>query len=613
MSAAPRSETGRLRFVPSIDGLRALAVTAVVVYHIGASWLPGGYLGVDLFLVISGYLITSILIGERERDGKIDLRRFWARRARRLLPALILMIAVTLLAFVILHPGEVARLRWAVGASLGYVANWYFVFADIPYFEQFGRPSSFEHLWSLAVEEQFYILWPPVLLAALVLLRRRAILVLVLGGGAVSTLIAWRMFEPFSDPSRIYYGTDTRAVGLLVGVAAALCWPLGTCARDPRRTVRLLLDGIGLIGLLGVTIFWAQLEDIDEQLYRGGFLVFALAAALLLVPSSLPGSLLGRCLAAPPLRWVGTRSYGIYLWHWPVLMLTREGTDVSISGTLLITLQIVLTVALAAASYRFVETPVRRDGLAAVRRALGIGRDTGSRLSTRVAAWTAVAVICGLVPVVALLPGSTPKIPGLTPPQASAAPETTPTGPERSPSMHARAGSKPTVVNVAATFPKGRVLAFGDSVMLSAAHQLQAALGPKALIDAVVARQFRDAVQPLLTKVKATKPPTVIIHLGTNGYIPFPALKEAMEGLHDVPLVVLVNTYSGKKWERSANDGLAYAAKTWRNVTLVDWHKTADAAKGLLVDGAHPNPEGAKLYATTIASAVLKAQTAATP
>ena len=213
--STPSSRQGppRLPYMPGVDGLRALAVAAVVIYHLGAGWLPGGFLGVNVFFVISGYLITSLLLAEHRRTGRIELRRFWLRRGRRLLPALFVMIVVVLAVMVLVHPGEVARLRGAVLASFGYVANWYFAFAHVSYFEQFGRPSILQHLWSLAVEEQFYLLWPPIIVLGLMLLGRRWLLAGVCVLIAGSTALAWMLWAPFTDPSRIYYGTDTRAVG----------------------------------------------------------------------------------------------------------------------------------------------------------------------------------------------------------------------------------------------------------------------------------------------------------------------------------------------------------------------------------------------------------------
>ena len=204
----------RLPYMPGVDGLRALAVGVVVAYHAGATWLPGGFLGVNVFLVISGFLITSLLLQERRASGRIDLRRFWLRRARRLLPAVAVMVAVVLAVMLVLHPGEVGRLRGAVVSSVFYVTNWYQIAAEQSYFARFARPSVLQHLWSLAVEEQFYLLWPPVLAAGIATLGRRRLLYGVLAGMAASTVLAAVLWAPRADPSRIYYGTDTRAAGL---------------------------------------------------------------------------------------------------------------------------------------------------------------------------------------------------------------------------------------------------------------------------------------------------------------------------------------------------------------------------------------------------------------
>lgn len=336
--------------MPGVDGVRALAVGAVVAYHAGAGWLPGGFLGVDVFLVISGYLITSLLLAERRATGSIDLVRFWMRRARRLLPAVVVMIAVVLAAMAILHPDEVGRLRGAVGASLAYVTNWYQVLAEQSYFAEFARPSVFQHLWSLAVEEQFYLLWPPILAACIATVGRRRLVAGVVAGIVASTVLAWVLFTPGGDPSRIYYGTDTRLGGLLVGVCLAFAWPVERLAGAARRGAGALLDAAGVGALAVLAALLLTMGEFESRLYRGGFLLVALVTAVVLAVVAHPSSRLGRVFSAPLLVWIGVRSYGIYLWHWPVLMLTRPDRDVPFSGFGLATVQIALTVALAAAS-----------------------------------------------------------------------------------------------------------------------------------------------------------------------------------------------------------------------------------------------------------------------
>src|ERR687893_4241 len=218
----------RLPYMPGLDGLRALAVIAVLLYHAGLSWIPGGFLGVEVFFVISGYLITAMLLAEWRVRGRVDLKAFWLRRARRLLPALYLLLLVTLAYPVVFLPGEVAGLRNDALAAFGYVTNWYLVFGQESYFEAVGRPSLLKHLWSLAVEEQFYLLWPPVLAVGLSVgakrWRQRRVLIVALAGAVTSALLMVILYRPEADPSRIYFGTDTRATGLLLGAALAFWW-----------------------------------------------------------------------------------------------------------------------------------------------------------------------------------------------------------------------------------------------------------------------------------------------------------------------------------------------------------------------------------------------------
>ena len=261
----------RLPYMPGVDGLRALAVATVFMYHAGATWLPGGFLGVDFFLVISGYLITSLLVAEQQGTGRLDLWRFWLRRARRLLPALFLALAGTLVAMLILHWEEVARLKGAVLASLAYVTNWYFVVADVPYFEQFGRPNVFTHLWSLAVEEQFYLFWPLVLAVVLIVFRLPVWVlgVLAAAGATFSTWWAWHLYDPYELPWRIYYGTDTRAVGLFVGILGAVLLPPGRLKAMGSWVARAGMEVLGLAALAGVLWCMFTINEFESPLYQG--------------------------------------------------------------------------------------------------------------------------------------------------------------------------------------------------------------------------------------------------------------------------------------------------------------------------------------------------------
>jgi peptidoglycan/LPS O-acetylase OafA/YrhL len=362
----------RLPYRPGLDGVRAVAVLAVLLYHGQVGWARGGFLGVDVFFVLSGFLITGLLLSEWRRWGSVDLRAFWLRRARRLLPALFLVLtAVSASAAALSSPAGLATVRGDALATLGYVANWRFVLAQRSYFAQYDEPSPLRHMWSLGIEEQFYLLFPLLLVGLLTLGLRRRGLVVVLGlGAAGSAALAAALYTPGVDPSRVYYGTDTRLQALLVGaVAAVLTAEAAATTRAPAylsvlgRPVALpgrrSLGLVALVALAGVLVLARETSD---RLYTGGFLVVALLAALVVVAAADERTVTARLLSWEPLRRVGLASYGLYLWHWPVyVVLTPD--RVGATGPALLTLRLAVTGALATASYLLVEQPIRTGAL----------------------------------------------------------------------------------------------------------------------------------------------------------------------------------------------------------------------------------------------------------
>lgn len=378
----------RLGYVGALDGLRALAVIAVLLYHADVLWLPGGFLGVEIFFVVSGYLITSLLLAEYRENNSIRLKQFWQRRARRLLPALFTLVIAVLVYAVIFLPDEVASLRGDVLAAFTYVTNWYLIVAQKSYFEVMGRPSLLRHLWSLAVEEQFYLVWPLLFAFVLTRFRPRAAVLLLMIGAAISALWMGAQFQPDTDPSRIYYGTDTRASGLLIGAALAFVGSQASARvkakkgqnklakilkqnksrriqkRKRPRGRDWLLDGIGvlaLVGLAGACLFWSEF---DPFLYQGGMLLVAAATAFVIAAVvSETSPFFASVLSFGVLRRIGLRSYSLYLWHWPVFMLTRPQLDTTLEGMPLFVLRLALTFALAEISYRAIESPIRVGAL----------------------------------------------------------------------------------------------------------------------------------------------------------------------------------------------------------------------------------------------------------
>jgi peptidoglycan/LPS O-acetylase OafA/YrhL len=595
-----------LSYLPGLDGLRAFAVIAVLLYHADLSWIRGGFLGVEVFFVISGYLITTMLLTEWHQQGRINLVGFWLRRARRLLPALYLLLVVTLAFAVVFLPGEVARLRDDALAAFGYVTNWYLILGEQSYFETVGRPSLLQHLWSLAVEEQFYVLWPLLLTVALWGVaplrrwrRRRLALFIALAGATGSALLMATLYQPDVDPSRVYYGTDTRIAGLLLGAVLAFMWVPGQTPRWAGRTGPLLLDAAGLVALSALVWFYLRLDQYQPFLFRGGFALVALATAVVILVVVHPHTYLGsHLLGWRPLRWIGQRSYSIYLWHWPVFMLTRPDLDVPITGLPLLALRLAATIVLAALSYRFVETPIRTGALGRAWRALHEAQGArrwrlGAYWSGAVGTGAAFCVVLGL----ALAHAQPPAPPSYLSVESihtegSGTPES-----ETAPAADSPAG-----------MPKDPVTLVGDSVMLGAAGELDQALGKPAFATDVGLQPV--GVIEILKKRRTAGQlgDAVVVHAGNN--VPFTAeqFDEMMGLLEDVRRVLIVNVKVPRPWEQSNNDVLADGVQRYPDkAVLVDWHGASAGRPELFVeDGIHLQPEGQRVYADLI-TAHLKA------
>lgn len=403
----------RLPLLPGLDGLRAFSVVAVLVYHAHASWLPAGFLGVEFFFVISGFLITAQLLIEWRRSGTISLGHFYQRRARRLLPAVFVLLFAVLAGSLLFFPDEVVEAREGALASLAYVTNWYLIFDHQPYFESFGRPPLLQHLWSLAVEEQFYVFWPIVLTLALKVMRPAFVLPCVIVLAVWSSLLMIGLNERGVDPDRLYYGTDTRAAGLLIGSALAFFWTpwLRSAGSGFWASARLRsLDVLGVGAAVFLVFLSFTLHESHPLLYAGGFAVTSLTSAVLIAVVVHPRTLIGRALGLQPLRWIGVRAYSLYLWHWPVFMLTRPHVDVPLDGPVLVALQMAITLVLADISFRFIETPIR-NGL------LGRLRGRLARLPHR-PAWQQGTAVTGTAVIAAGLIAFSATVAGARAPEA---------------------------------------------------------------------------------------------------------------------------------------------------------------------------------------------------
>jgi peptidoglycan/LPS O-acetylase OafA/YrhL len=449
----------RFAYQPALDGLRAFAVLSVFAYHLDAGWAKGGFLGVDTFFVLSGFLITSLLVGEWAKHGTISFGGFWSRRARRLLPALLLVL-VGVAAFAALHvpAAQLDRLRGDGLATLFYGANWRFIASGQSYFDMFTEASPLRHMWSLAIEEQFYLLWPLVVFGCLRLARgRRWLLGGVCVAGTAASILAMAAFYDPSDPSRSYYGTDSRAHLLLIGAALALVLARWT----PRRAVtRSSVHAFGLLGALACLAAWIWIPDTAAWMYRGGYAVFGICVAAVITSAIQPGRFALRSfLSLGPLVWIGRISYGLYLWHWPVIVFAspaRTGLD----GPTLACLRVALTFGLATASFYLVEQPIRRGAL---RRRWAFAFSPAAFVATGAVVVFATA---GAAPPPAYLQGGSDSILTSAPREQIATAAPAPPAPAQPPAVAAGAP---------ALTPPRRILLVGDSLAVSLLPGLKAA------------------------------------------------------------------------------------------------------------------------------------------
>ncbi len=592
-----------LGYLPALDGLRAIAVLGVLAYHADLAWAPGGFLGVDVFFVLSGFLITTLLLESAARLGSPDLREFYLRRARRLLPALFAVLIGSTLLVITVATDEAGNQQRDLPAALTYVTNWVYVLTDQSYFQATGRPPMLEHLWSLAVEEQFYLLWPWVFLLAwrtgrTARLRRIAAIGAVVSTGLMVVSSVINGYPEPNDPSRVYFGTDTHAMGLLVGAALATVWIPHRARSAILPRARDTVDAIGAAALLAVLVVFWQTSENSAVLYRGGFLLLSLLVAVLIVAVTHPASRVGVALGSAPLRYLGTRSYGIYLWHWPVFLVTRPGLDVPLTGLANLALRLGLTLAIAELSFRFLETPIRRHGfLGAWQALLAAMAARGGRVA---AAAQRPAVILAVV--AALLLGMTLRLYSLPTEDDSLGGVTSLSAMEdvddAAAQLEAQLSEPPEPV------AQPGELGLGESVMIGASGALEQQF-PGIVIDAAVGRQEADALARTAELAAASAlHETTIVHIGSNGPISDAGIRQLLDTLmeNDVTRVAVVNISVPRRWQDPNNAVLASVVPDYPSAVLVDWHAAVLADPSLVnADGVHPSAAGVQKYADLIA------------
>ena len=591
-----------LGYLPGLDGIRAISVLAVIAYHLEYTWATGGYLGVEVFFVLSGFLITRLLLDEEWRTGAISRSNFWLRRARRLLPAVIaLIVGVWVWALVVLPEGEAARFRGDAFASLFYVQNWHAIIADQPYFESFGRPSPLRHLWSRAIEEQFYLVWPLALPLALRRLgRRRAVGLIVLAALASAWLMSTT--ADIAAPERAYYGTDTRAFGILIGAAVAFAWSPERSRADVAAGARRVIDAAGLMALAALVWQFAVRSEFDPWTYPQGFLWVDACTIVLLITATHPASNAHRIIGAKILAAIGRRSYSLYLWHWPVIVFTRPSLDWGLGGTTALLARLALIGGLSELSYRFVEQPFR-DGRMQ-RLAAGVRARIGEAPSRRLGVGGAALGGTMLVLLLAA-PAPAQRVETARAPLATTTTTTTTTAAPTSSTTAPTATTAPTTT--AAPQPgTEHMTVIGESVTLGAVSQLQAYYGERLHLNAVKGRRASESIAHLQQlSAEGQLRDTVVLHIGNNGAISSDAFNAAYDAVGPDRTLVLVRIRVPRRWEAQVNGEIDRLASEHANIVVADWNKIANEEPGLLTDdGVHLSQAGKDRYTRMLAELV---------
>ena len=575
--ATPRG----IRYIPAIDGLRAVAVIAVMLYHLGFKWIPGGFLGVDLFFVISGYVITRLLLDSIQRSGGLDLRAFYVARIRRLLPPLVFMIITTTIVVGLWAPDTMRRFLGDAPFALFGGMNWWLVFRHTDYFEAIGRPPLLQHTWSLGVEAQFYLLWPLILLLVLKYFGKNkipgaALLIAAFSGIALLLVSLQVDAANSSQVSHVYFGTDTHSIGLFLGAALAVSWIPQNLQETVSKKAQDFIDGIGVFGLLGIIAAFLFVDETDPTLYKLAFPLAGIFGCAIITSIVHPASRFAPILSSKPFVWIGERSYAIYLWHWVVFQVTRPDYDLEGSEWALYALRILIVFALADISLRLVELPVR-TGLIDY-------WFKGMKYRTKRVQLRQKAGVIFLVLSVATL-------------TATAATSAIAKGDRQLAELKEQLEQPATTPEI----KQGGLWVTGDSVILGIRFELDTRqhIG---LINARVGRQAPELLEVIQHDKANMQGATIVLNLGNNNKLTEDQVAAIFTAISDQPKIVVVNTAVPRGW-RDENNALIAQYAAQYGAQLVDWAAISDGHPEYFgPDGVHLVPAGVRAYVDAITS-----------
>ena len=577
------SSVKKSRYIAPIDGLRAIAVIAVMLYHAGVNWIPGGFLGVDLFFVISGYVITRLILDSIEESSALDLREFYLARIRRLFPSLLLLIASTTVFVAVWAPDAAKRFFTDIPFVLSGTNNWRLVANHQDYFAAIGRPPLLQHTWSLAVELQFYLIWPLVLLGILKYfgktnIARGALSIATISGLALF-LFSLNMDSASSGRiSHIYFGSDTHSLGLFLGSALAVSWIPQNLSRNITQRAQDFVDFIGVIGFLGLLSTFLFIDENNATLYRIAFPLAAIFGCFTLTSLVHPASRFAPLISKKPLLWIGQRSYGIYLWHWVIFQIMRPGVDLAGDVWAVNSARFLMVFALADLSLRYVEIPIRRGELALWWR--------GLKYRTPEVRKRAKLLIVASVTLFTLVIASSASV-----------------------AMYRHSHTKPVIpqteMNNGVVTPtmesqKDGLWVTGDSVILGIRTKLSShySIG---LVNARVGRQIQELIDVVRADQIHVKNSTVILDLGNNNRLLRSDVETLFGLLKNQPHIILVNTAVPRGWRDENNQIIRSVASEYAQTQIVDWASISENHPEFFgADGVHLNDLGSDVYVAAI-------------